>query len=57
MTIKQTVESQSVRNARKVAHDAEVAARKAAKEKHRRDHPDASPVTWGDLRRLGLVDD
>jgi hypothetical protein len=55
--IKQTVEPQAVRDARKAAHDAKQATRAAEKAAKRQANPDNKPVTWGDLRALGLVDD
>jgi len=57
MSIIQEVEPQNVRDARKAAHDVAQATRAAEKAAHRAANPDAKPVTWGDLRALGLVDD
>jgi hypothetical protein len=54
--IEQTTEPQDILDARKAANDAAVAAREAARAAHRAAHPDSQPVTWVDLRALGLVD-
>lgn len=47
-------EPQAVRDARKAAHDAEQARIAQEKADHRIANPDNKPVTWGDLRALGL---